>query len=200
MLPVKYKLWDREGMTTSRGIEGFTTHDDDRFIESVRRLREEKGWSQGELARRIQAAGVEGFHQTTVSRIEKGERPVRLGEARALAHILGTSVDRMVAPDLREGRITAVEAQFWAIHEDAEKIERLAQDVAWNDRRLRDAVSTLSRIDDWADADLAKRAAEQLSRAESYLATPLEEQLHALISTALQKEREKHDGQHQETP
>lgn len=72
--------------------------DDDRFAQSVKRLREEKGWSQGELAKRMSKAGFDGFHQTTISRIEKGDRPVRIGEARGLARVLGTLVGIMIAP------------------------------------------------------------------------------------------------------
>lgn len=72
--------------------------DDERFAASVKRLREEKGWSQGELARRMSEAGFEGFHQTTISRIEKNERPVRIGEARGLAKVFDTLVGIMIAP------------------------------------------------------------------------------------------------------
>lgn len=72
--------------------------DDERFAASVKRIREEKGWSQGELARRMTEAGFEGFHQTTISRIEKNERPVRIGEARGLAKVLESLVGIMIAP------------------------------------------------------------------------------------------------------
>lgn len=72
--------------------------EEQRFIASVQRHREDKGWSQGELARRMVAAGWDGFHQTTISRIEKGTRPVRLGESRSLANIFGTTVSQMVMP------------------------------------------------------------------------------------------------------
>lgn len=68
------------------------------FVENVQRLREAKGWSQGELARRMATAGWDGFHQTTISRIEKGQRPVRLAEARALAQVLESQVGLMMAP------------------------------------------------------------------------------------------------------
>ncbi len=68
------------------------------FVANMKRLREERGWSQGEMARQMAAAGWDGFHQTTVSRIEKGERPVRLSEARGIAELLETSVSSMIAP------------------------------------------------------------------------------------------------------
>lgn len=69
-----------------------------RFQIAVQRQREARGWSQGELARRMSDLGWEAFHQTTISRIEKGARPVRLGEARALARIFDSNVSQMIAP------------------------------------------------------------------------------------------------------
>ncbi|WP_432457936.1 helix-turn-helix transcriptional regulator [Cellulomonas iranensis] len=66
-----------------------------RFAMNLRALREALGINQSEFARRVTEAGLEGFHQTTVSRIEKGERPVRLGEAAIIAQVLGVPVDRM---------------------------------------------------------------------------------------------------------
>ncbi|MFC8037846.1 helix-turn-helix domain-containing protein [Paenarthrobacter sp. NPDC057355] len=72
--------------------------EENQFAENVQRLRELKGWSQGELARRMTEEGWEGFHQTTISRIEKGQRPVRLAEARGLARVLGNQVGMMIAP------------------------------------------------------------------------------------------------------
>jgi transcriptional regulator with XRE-family HTH domain len=72
--------------------------DDDRFASNVRLLRERHGWSQGELAKRLQEAGHDQFHATTISRIEKGDRGVRLGEARAISRALGSRVSVMVQP------------------------------------------------------------------------------------------------------
>lgn len=72
--------------------------DDEHFAMNVRRLRESLGWSQGELAKRMRDAGWDAFHQTTVSRIEKGERPVKIGEGRALARVLGSRVVIMIEP------------------------------------------------------------------------------------------------------
>lgn len=66
------------------------------FIANMRRLREEHGWSQGQMAQRMQEAGWTDFHQTTISRMENGSRPVRLGEARGIAGVLGALVGQMI--------------------------------------------------------------------------------------------------------
>lgn len=50
--------------------------------------RERHGWNQGELATRLEAAGLP-WHQTTVSKAERGERPVRAVELPILAAVLG---------------------------------------------------------------------------------------------------------------
>lgn len=72
--------------------------EDERFGRSVRRLREQREWSQGELAERLKRAGHDNFHATTVSRIEKGDRPVRLSEAVAIAETLGSNLVEMLLP------------------------------------------------------------------------------------------------------
>jgi transcriptional regulator with XRE-family HTH domain len=71
--------------------------DEAHFVKNMQRLREQNGWSQGELARRVRELGFSGFHQTTISRIEKAERPVRLSEARGIADALGRPVEELLA-------------------------------------------------------------------------------------------------------
>jgi transcriptional regulator with XRE-family HTH domain len=73
---------------------------DTQIGRNVRNMREFLGIDQTELARRLGDAGLRGFHQTTVSRIEKGERPVRLSEAPILAEVLhGRIGDLIDEPD-----------------------------------------------------------------------------------------------------
>jgi transcriptional regulator with XRE-family HTH domain len=73
--------------------------DDGRFAERMQQIRERLGISQSALVGRLRDNGWSKVHQTTVSRIEKGERPVRLGEARAIASALGVPLSRLVEPD-----------------------------------------------------------------------------------------------------
>lgn len=54
----------------------------------VRLLREERGWSQSDLARRLSDIGLE-MHQTTVAKMEAGRRPLRVSEAVAVAQACG---------------------------------------------------------------------------------------------------------------
>lgn len=57
-----------------------------RFGELVRRLRLEKGYSQEDLAFRV------NLHQTYISSVERGERNVTIGTANRIAKALGTQL------------------------------------------------------------------------------------------------------------
>lgn len=65
----------------------------ERLGENVRAIREARGLSQDDLAREMTDRGWQ-YYQSTVYKIEHGERKVSFGEAADLAAILGTSLDR----------------------------------------------------------------------------------------------------------
>ena len=67
-----------------------------RFAENLRTAREDKGVSQVKLAQEMAARGWP-WRQQTVTRVESGHRMVRLGEALAVAEILGTNVVMLTA-------------------------------------------------------------------------------------------------------
>lgn len=57
-----------------------------RFGEAVRTWRLDRKWSQEDLAERLRHQGFE-MHQTTVAKIERGARPLRVAEAAAIADV-----------------------------------------------------------------------------------------------------------------
>lgn len=61
---------------------------DRNFAENVRAQRERAGYSKAEFVRLLASLGWSSAHQTTLTRIEEGERPARLGEARLIAQAL----------------------------------------------------------------------------------------------------------------
>jgi transcriptional regulator with XRE-family HTH domain len=65
-----------------------TSEFDQQIGATIKDLRTSKGLSQASLVAEVARAGVDGFHQTTLSRIESGERSLRLHEARAVAIVL----------------------------------------------------------------------------------------------------------------
>lgn len=62
------------------------------FGRNVRQAREQRDWSQSELARRMKSRGWPKYSQVAVSRTEEGSRVVRLDEALDLAEVLGESL------------------------------------------------------------------------------------------------------------
>lgn len=73
----------------------------DRELESlvrkrIRALRVAQGWSLEELAKRAK------FSQSTLSRIENGERRLALDQLVALARALDTSLDQLVETDVED--------------------------------------------------------------------------------------------------
>ena len=69
------------------------------FAAEVKRLREEAGWSQTELAERLRRQDLPYVNQATVSRIENASRPVRLMEAQAISAVFRVTVAQMTDPD-----------------------------------------------------------------------------------------------------
>ena len=113
------------------------------FIKQMIELRTAK-MSQTELARQLSGRGLP-FHQQTVQRIEKGERPLRLNEAHAIAEILGTDPWDMARP------VTSDEQELQHVIGDLQLLSRQTVETGlrWKrdwDRerhRLRIAMATL---------------------------------------------------------
>ncbi len=56
------------------------------MCDKFRVLREERGWSQKELAEKVKGYGFD-FHQSTIAKLESGTRPLRVAEMYALSHV-----------------------------------------------------------------------------------------------------------------
>jgi transcriptional regulator with XRE-family HTH domain len=67
-----------------------------RFGELVRRLRQERGYSQEEFSFRV------GLHQTYISSVERGERNVTIQTADRIAMALGTKLSDLFGELERE--------------------------------------------------------------------------------------------------
>ncbi len=65
---------------------------------ALRRLRLSQGWSQEEVARRMQAYGGYDFHQTTIAKIEAAQRPLRVRELADFAALYGVEVHELIYP------------------------------------------------------------------------------------------------------
>lgn len=75
------------------------------FIRRAKARRKEAGLSQVEVAARMQALGHTAWYQTTVAKIEAGNRQIFLDEAVDLAGVLAVPaplVDEALAKDLAD--------------------------------------------------------------------------------------------------
>ena len=121
------------------------------FGKRLHGLREEAGLTQRQLADLMRARGYK-MHQTTVAKIEAGERAVPVGEAAQFARVLGIDLTQMI--NVGQGR--RVTAQL-----KVASLERQADDYA---KRLHETQvlldDTLARLEN-ARAELNEREAEQ---------------------------------------
>ena len=138
---------------------------------NVRLHRENRGWSQADLAQKMAADGWK-YHPQTVHRVEAGQRKVTIGEAEALARIFGTTIDSLTWPDMVThtsawlGMFTArADAAFEQIASqtrellfDREHLERALAEIGR--RGISDHEDVLGPIDE-ARSVLADAAPEQ---------------------------------------
>ena len=106
-----------------------------RFAAQVRRLRIDRGWSQAELAARLQST-LPAWAQTTVAKTESASRPIRLNEVAALATVLGVALHELIdAPQ----NVAILQAQA--------KVESLLHEEAILLARKRDLVRAVDRLE-----------------------------------------------------
>lgn len=68
------------------------------FASRVKQTREERGWSQEELARRLEELGLR-LDPTAITRLERGSRAVRVEEALLLSMVLGVPLVMLLTPE-----------------------------------------------------------------------------------------------------
>jgi transcriptional regulator with XRE-family HTH domain len=65
------------------------------FGERLKLERGHRNWTQADMVERLKAEGIT-LHWTSLAKIEKGERSVRIDEAKAIADVLELSIDSML--------------------------------------------------------------------------------------------------------
>lgn len=146
---------------------------DELFGLEVQAQREDKGWSMTEFATRLSNAGLTNFHPTTIGRMERGERPVRLSEAVVIGQVLGSRLDDLIVEPLigdesltaacdaldearRVARTVEASIDFWT-REVAASLDELAERVAGG-RVLEENLTRLSVSVERASELLADRS------------------------------------------
>lgn len=100
----------------------FAKHWERMFGVRVKDLRAARGWTQGELAKRMTSAGYP-MHQTTVAKMESGSRPTNVGEVAALAAIFGVPIGSVFSAD------DEVDQMLLRMSEATSEAARLAQEL-----------------------------------------------------------------------
>jgi transcriptional regulator with XRE-family HTH domain len=75
---------------------------EDHFSKHLRTERDSRGWSQTEMAEMLSDKGIP-MHWTTIAKIEKNDRSVRIDEAAGIADLFDTSVDALLGRKVRPG-------------------------------------------------------------------------------------------------
>ena len=119
------------------------------FGENVRKNRERKELSQGDVAREMAARGWP-WHQSTVYKVEHGTRRTEAFEVVDLAEILGVPMSNLFWPPAEVNEAGMVELA----------IVRLRR--AWNETA--DASRTLLAARGWAERTLAQSAGSKYQR------------------------------------
>lgn len=171
------------------------------FGANLRRFREAYGWSQSELARKMQEAGWSKYSQVAVSRTEEGTRVVRLDEAISLARLFNRKLEDLLDP--KEVIDTWQRLRFH-MEDYSSKVSALRRAVdALEDERLMLTVAAQILADEIAEAGGAEKVSETmaktLSNAELMLSRStvdlVEGELDAWRADAV---REDDDGEHTE--
>jgi transcriptional regulator with XRE-family HTH domain len=121
-----------------------------------------RGWSQLELMRRMIDRGVP-MHNTTIPKIEAGDRGVTPAELYVFADVFGMSVDTLL------GRATNGVDLTWAISKLTGTAQRMARDVRTLQGRLDDEVQDVQLYADAAPQRTA-RLLSQVSEVQKQLA------------------------------
>lgn len=141
---------------------------EDLFVKNMIRFRDKRDVTQGGLANMLQASGLRGMYQTTLSRIEKRERALKLHEAFAIARVLGSSIEQMLRPTETYEAVQNVLKVHAELGEITSTMVSAMQQAAKVTQEGVQAVATL-REQEWKQ-DLS---ADEIARVESAMTTIL---------------------------
>jgi len=148
------------------------------FVANLKGARESLGLSQSDLAARMRGLGFSGFYQTTVSRLENGERPVRLGEAIGFATALHQSLDALLVPEELARWMDRILADIYWLGERASRFLAARDDLQKTREGLATTIAEAERLGYVANKDAGVGSLEhELSRAQLELESVTIEQL-----------------------
>lgn len=156
------------GMARRESVSGPGDEDEEAFIRSMKRLREERGWTQADLSRKMADIGWSGMYQTTISRMEKGERPVRIGEARGLARVFDVTVGMMIAQPESSKPVETLKNSVMKLEDVRQRLRgAIDEQFAISKLLLPGEISEVEECgyEDWADDEMKESIQRLLERA-----------------------------------
>lgn len=113
------------------------------FGNRLKALRDRAGWSQDAFAQLVnQARPGWKWHQTTVGRIERGEREVKVDELVAIAEVLNMELDAVVLSDA-EHRVLDQMTEIWInLRLEGPRLARI-RELDWQIQIVRERLSAL---------------------------------------------------------
>ncbi|MFI6078892.1 helix-turn-helix domain-containing protein [Actinoplanes sp. NPDC051343] len=175
------------------------------LAQRLRPLRTQRGWSQAELAQHMSEQYGLRWHQTTIAKIEAGQRPIGLNEAAALANEFDITGTELLMPfatrqeeadelrvreeQLRERSLAVEEELTRLIERQAAargQVEKLAGDRDEAVQRVASLAATLRQITEQHE-DAQRRHQMLLATLDRGLAELAE------TDTAVAQLRERHD-------
>lgn len=114
-----------------------------RIGRNVEHHRERLGWTQTELARRMNALGWNTYSASTVGRTEKAQRPLRLDEGAALAQVLGIDLNTLVYSTDEEHQLAQIKSHISELEVEHHKLSNQTQAVLGARRRLNNLSSDM---------------------------------------------------------
>lgn len=183
-------LWDDAGVSEDK-ISPYNLQEAN-FAAQVKAQRMAKGWSQMDVAKELQSRGIDYMNGMTVSRIESGQRPVRLVEAWAFQEAFGVSVFDLMNPDKIDGWIESMQHLFFAMRTALREVrEGLSE---YNEYR-----SDAAGVADELEAEAAKwPEAHPRHVALVVLARHFRWHLNLNVADYLTRPEESDDGEHSE--
>jgi transcriptional regulator with XRE-family HTH domain len=141
------------------------------FSKALKDQRKGRNWSQSQLEKMLAEKGIH-LHWTTIAKIEKGERSVRIDEAAAIADLFDTSVDALLGRQLPVDTLTFALATLMSYVTDCQRQIREVQGTATD---IAEQVNDLSeQFDDVPTLHDLQRAARGLSVELKRAATAVE--------------------------
>ena len=139
---------------------------DERFAQDLKRMRDERSWTQPQMADMLSARGIAPMHPTTLAKIEAGSRSVRINEAVAIADLFDVSLDALLRREQgpRRDLHYALGALLDTVYMSQTQLHRTAKSL---DERLEDIPSGFEGYDTLAR--LEREVSGQLDTAQKAL-------------------------------